>query len=87
MTPRRRRGAKPDRMLRDYGRWALTVFRNGLGDIDGGSLQEKAVEIGLLVPKTMTKPCGEHCACFENGDGPFECYFLAKGVRLVRKAK
>lgn len=33
------------------------------GDVDGGWLQETAVESGVMTTETKTVPCGEHCPC------------------------
>ena len=33
------------------------------GDVDGGWLQETAVESGVMTKETKTVPCGERCAC------------------------
>ncbi len=45
------------------------------GGIDGGDLQDIAVECGLLAPVTVSEWCGEGCRCVEYGvDFPFECF-------------
>jgi hypothetical protein len=45
------------------------------GDVDGGDLQEAAVEFELLVDVTAAEPCGEACMCAEYGaDFPTQCY-------------
>lgn len=36
-----------------------------MGGIDGGELQEIAVECGLLRPEERREPCGEQCVCAE----------------------
>ena len=63
--------------LAQLGRWCLTESRgNDCSDIDGGSLQEKAIELGLLAYVTVTEPCGEGCACMDYYAGdewPHEC--------------
>lgn len=33
------------------------------GDVDGGWLQETAVESGVMTKETKTVPCGERCPC------------------------
>jgi hypothetical protein len=33
------------------------------GDVDGGWLQETAVELGVMTTETKTVPCGERCPC------------------------
>lgn len=44
------------------------------GDVDGGELQDAAVECGLLAPHKVNEPCGEGCRCAEVGDFPLICY-------------
>lgn len=49
-----------------------------IGDVDGGHLQDLAVEHGLLVETTQAKPCREEgCTCAEylaSDEFPTECY-------------
>ena len=60
--------------LQTFGLAVLKETREGLGDIDGGWLQDKAEECGLLVRVTVTEPCSdEHCRCAEYDDFPQEC--------------
>ena len=63
--------------LAQLGRWCLTEsLGNDCSDIDGGSLQEKAIELGLLAYVTVTEPCGEDCACMDyyaSDEWPHEC--------------
>ena len=45
------------------------------GDVDGGFLQEVAIEHGLLAPHEVTEPCNpDGCQCAEYGDFPQICY-------------
>jgi hypothetical protein len=44
------------------------------GDIDGGWLQERATELGVLIPVAVTEPCGERCDCADLGGIPGTCY-------------
>jgi hypothetical protein len=45
------------------------------GDVDGGYLQDTAVECGLLAPVMVSERCGEGCRCVEYGLGlPIECF-------------
>jgi hypothetical protein len=64
-----------------YKQFALAVLmesREHLGsDIDGGWLQDKAEEFGLLKRVTVTEPCGEICSCAEYDDFPQECLQIA----------
>jgi hypothetical protein len=72
-----------DLALAALGRWALLEHRDHeCGDIDGGSLQDKAKALGLLVTVRVTEPCGEYCPCAEWGDFPQECLRLAEGITL-----
>lgn len=46
--------------------------------LDGGDLQDRAVEAGILAPVTAAARCGENCACSEYGaDFPATCYRFA----------
>lgn len=69
--------------LRAFARRVLQVWPEG--DLDGGELQQAAVEAGLLVPEQRCAPCGEHCQCVEyhGHDGmveEFTCYRLAPSL-------
>lgn len=50
-----------------------------IGDVDGGELQDKATELGILVTKEATEPCCESCRCAEYGF-PTTCYRPAEWV-------
>jgi len=53
---------KPWAML---GRGCLTESReNGCGDIDGVTLQDAAIDLGLLEYVTVDKPCGTDGDCY-----------------------
>ena len=59
----------------------LREHRRELCDVDGGTIQDVAVECGLLVCRAMSSPCGENCRC---DAFPCECFFLsALGERAV----
>lgn len=50
-------------------------------DIEVDVLQDIAVKHGLLIPRTVTEPCGESCQCAEyNGD-------MSDGVTCYRKVE
>ncbi len=56
------------------GAWALKESRESWSDLDGGALQDKAVELGVMVEVTVTEPCDpEFCQCAEYGDFPQTC--------------
>ncbi len=51
--------------LRSFAQFVMESWPDG--DIDGGELQDKAVELGLLKLEdpAPTEPCGEGCSCAE----------------------
>ena len=53
--------------------WILWERLQGL-DIDGGDLQAKAVEFGVLAPVKVTEPCMVACPCAENDNIPGLCF-------------
>lgn len=61
--------------LEKFGQWCLLEMRDDGGtDIDGGSAQEKALELGLLGCVTVAEACGDECRCAEYYDEfPAEC--------------
>ena len=69
-----------DEKLIDFARWVIREHRESLSDIDGGSIQDKLMELGLLAEVTVTEPCGENCACVEYGDFPQTCLKITDGV-------
>jgi len=64
------------------GRWVLKEHRGECADVDGGSIQEKAEALGLLVRVPVDEPCGDTCWCAEYGDFPQVCLRLKPGVTL-----
>lgn len=72
-------------------RFAMDVLlesRAELADLDGGWLQGKAVEHGLLVEQRMDAPCGDDCRCAEAGSFPAHCYRysdITKAMKLLVK--
>lgn len=77
------------RALAELGRWCLTESReNDCSDVGGGSLQDKAIELGLLAYVTVAEPCGEACACMDYYAGdewPHDC--LRETERAVLKGE
>lgn len=66
--------------LRAFARRVLQAWPEG--DLDGGELQEAAVAAQLLVPHTVTTPCGENCGCADfHGSAD-----MAEGVNCYRRA-
>ena len=65
-------------------KFALAVLeesRDELCDLDGGWLQDKAEELGLLVRVHVTGPCGESCSCIEYNEFPQECLRFSNEVQ------
>lgn len=60
----------------EYGRRVLEAHRDEIGDIDGGWLQDVAIECGLLHEVDVSEPCGEVCNCLEYGEFPGKCLRL-----------
>jgi len=67
--------------LVQFAEWVIEQSREDLGDVDGGSIQDKLLELGIFKKVTVTEPCGENCRCAEYDDFPQEC------IRLVVATK
>ena len=68
--------------LKAFALWALDGYRDGdIGDIDGGALQDKAEELGLLVAVTVTEPCCDNCNCMSWDDFPQTCYRIPEWLK------
>jgi hypothetical protein len=78
-----RDAAVADARLSAFGAWAAEQFRDELGDVDGGSAQDAMERLGVLVPVTVTEPCGDECRCAEYGDWPMQCYRYPDDVRAA----
>lgn len=50
--------------LRAFTDWMLDYMQEG-GDMDGGTFQDNAERLGILVETRPTEPCGEGCVCAE----------------------
>jgi hypothetical protein len=60
--------------LEGFGLWCLQQMRDpSPGDIDGGSAQDEAERLGLLIRTEVHGPCGELCNCAEWGEFPQDC--------------
>lgn len=71
-----------DKALSDFGRWCLLQSREHGGcDLDGGAVQDKAEQLGLLERVRVTEPCGEACLCVDYSSFPQICLRLAAGVQ------
>jgi hypothetical protein len=69
--------------LHKYALMVLEESRDDLCDLDGGWLQDKAEECGLLVRVNVTEPCGEICSCAECGDFPQDCLRYSAAVQVM----
>lgn len=69
--------------LAKFGAAVLEEARGELGDLDGGWLQDKALECGCLESVTAIAPCGDDCRCAEYGDFPQECFQYTEEVRAA----
>ena len=65
--------------------FAIAVLRESRdiepGDVDGGFIQDKAEELGLLVKVRVTESCGELCHCAEYDDFPQDCLCYSVEVK------
>lgn len=64
--------------LGEFARRIMDDWPEG-GMLDGGDLQDIGEATGVLVPRTMDKPCGENCQCSEfygSDEWPVTCYRL-----------
>lgn len=62
----------------------LDASRENMTDVDGGWLQDKATDLGILVETRVTEACNEEfCACAEYGF-PSECYRYTDAVQARR---
>lgn len=72
--------------LAEFALWVLEELRgdNMGSDLDGGSAQDKAEALGLLVRVEVTEPCSdEYCSCAEYGDFPQSCLRYSEHVRAA----
>jgi hypothetical protein len=54
-----------DGKLIAFARWAIAAHREECGDLDGSDIQEKLINLGLLIEVRVNEPCGEYCKCAE----------------------
>lgn len=67
-----------------YGAKVIEAHRDEIGDIDGGSLQEMAIECGLLHEVEVTEPCDpESCRCAEWDDFPQKCLRYTEAAKAA----
>lgn len=80
----------PDHPVAKLARFGLRVLKahrlNDCADVDGGSLQDMAVEAGALERREIPAPCGENCACAWAGASfPTDCYFVPEEIQPLMK--
>ena len=61
----------------------LNQSRESFADVDGGWIQDRATELGILVPVPVTEACGENCQCAEYGF-PADCFRYSEQVQAIR---
>jgi hypothetical protein len=67
----------PVAALVEFAQWIIREHVFGGYDLDGGSVQDKAHALGLLVEVSVPEPCSENCSCAEFGcDFPINCFRL-----------
>jgi len=71
------------RRLAAFARAILEESREELADLDGGWLQDKAEELGLLVRVEVSEPCGDGCSC---EDFPQDCLRYSPAVQAAINA-
>ena len=72
--------------LAKLGKWVLDMrAEHDCADLDGGDIQDKAVELGLLEGVKVTESCGENCNCAEYGDFPLTCFRLSAKAKVLDK--
>ena len=55
-----------------------------MGDVDGGWISDKLVDLGVTVPVPVTEPCCEdNCTCAEYDNIPGNCHRLEAMVQLA----
>jgi len=70
-----------------FEKFAIAVLeesRDELADLEGGWLQDKAEEFGLLVRVPVTEPCGNDCRC---EDFPQDCLRYSPSVKKLLEHK
>ena len=62
--------------LAEFGRKVMSAHRDELDDLDGATLQDLAIECGLLHFVEVAEPCGESCRCagyYHREEWPVQC--------------
>ncbi len=74
--------------LAALGAWALMAHRNDgePGDVDGASIQDQALELGLLQSRAVAQACGDACACAGFVDFPTQCLFIPDDVQIAARS-
>lgn len=73
------------RKIRDalvlFAQWVIAAHREECTDVDGGAIQGKLQELGLLVITIEQDPCGDDCRCAAyDVEWPHECVRVKGGV-------
>ena len=74
--------------LAAFGATILEEHRgNECSDLDGGYVQDTAINLGLLHYVPVTESCGEGCRCAEWDDFPQECLRIKPDVLAIMEAQ
>jgi hypothetical protein len=66
-----------------FARWAIIEHRESCLDLEAVDIEEKLIELGLLIELLVEKPCGDNCRCVEyHGEFPCTCLRLETGVLI-----
>lgn len=60
--------------LRGFANYLMETLPDLARTVDGGDIQDAAVEFGLLQAFEVSAPCGDACVCAEYGEFPHICY-------------
>ena len=70
--------------LAKLGRWVLQMRSDhDCADLDGGDIQDKAIDLGLLVGVEVTKSCGENCNCAGYDAFPLTCFRMSDKAKVL----
>ena len=70
--------------LARLGLWAIEEEQDGHHDLNGGDVQDKATEFGVIAPIRVTESCGDHCQCDEYDNIPGDCFRLTESTSATK---
>jgi hypothetical protein len=72
--------------LYEFGKWcAISCREDGGGDLDGGYLEDKMKELGIVHSVEVLESCGEDCWCAEWGAFPQTCLRYTDDIMIELK--